>query len=52
VIHYTSLPVTDLVGSINGLLTGVFCYAGVQLFVEFLAEMRRPMDFLKASVNP
>lgn len=48
VIHYNGLPPNRLVGSINGLLSGVLAYAGAQLFVEFLAEMRRPRDFLKA----
>ncbi|GAM86916.1 hypothetical protein ANO11243_049370 [Dothideomycetidae sp. 11243] len=45
--HSSGLPTNNLVGSINGLLSGVLAYAGVQLFVEFLAEMRRPRDFLK-----
>jgi amino acid transporter len=48
VIHYSALPPNSLVGSINGLLSGVLAYAGAQLFVEFLAEMRRPRDFIKA----
>ena len=48
VMHYNSLPPGGLIGSINGLLSGVLAYAGAQLFVEFLAEMRRPRDFLKA----
>jgi hypothetical protein len=48
VIHYGGLPTKALVGSINGLLSGVLAYAGAQLFVEFMAEMRRPRDFLKA----
>lgn len=48
IIHYNGLPPNSLVGSINGLLSGVLAYAGVQLFVEFLAEMKRPRDFIKA----
>lgn len=48
VIHYNGLPPNSLIGSINGLLSGVLAYSGAQLFVEFLAEMRRPRDFLKA----
>ncbi|TAQ85399.1 hypothetical protein B7494_g6290 [Chlorociboria aeruginascens] len=48
VMHYSNLPPNGLVGSINGLLQGVLAYAGAQLFVEFLAEMRRPYDFIKA----
>jgi hypothetical protein len=27
---------------------GVYAYAGAQLFIEFMAELRRPRDFLKA----
>ncbi|KAL9086648.1 MAG: hypothetical protein Q9159_004057 [Coniocarpon cinnabarinum] len=48
IVHYGGLPANNLVGSINGLLSGVLAYAGAQLFVEFMAEMRRPRDFLKA----
>ncbi|KAJ9224430.1 hypothetical protein DTO027B5_5915 [Paecilomyces variotii] len=47
--HYGGLPDSkSLVGSLNGLLQGVFAYGGAQLFVEFMAEMRRPFDFFKA----
>ena len=48
IVHYGGLPAANLVGSINGLLSGVLAYAGAQLFVEFMAEMKRPRDFLKA----
>ncbi|OKL58244.1 hypothetical protein UA08_06772 [Talaromyces atroroseus] len=48
IIHYNGLPPNSLVGSINGLLSAVLAYAGVQLFVEFMAEMKRPRDFIKA----
>lgn len=48
IIHYNGLPPNGLVGSINGLLSAVLAYAGIQLFVEFMAEMRRPRDFIKA----
>lgn len=48
IMHYTFLPTNGLVGSINGLLSGVLAYAGDQLFVEFLAEMKRPWDFIKS----
>jgi hypothetical protein len=48
IMHYSALPKNGLVGSINGLLSGVLAYAGAQLFVEFLAEMKRPRDFIKA----
>ncbi|EHK20735.1 uncharacterized protein TRIVIDRAFT_69432 [Trichoderma virens Gv29-8] len=36
------------IGSINGLMNGVYAYGGAQLFVEFMAELQRPRDFLKA----
>jgi Amino acid permease len=49
IIHYTGNPnPNSLIGSINGLLQGVFAYGGAQLFVEFMAKMRRPHDFIKA----
>ncbi|GIJ85581.1 hypothetical protein Asppvi_004440 [Aspergillus pseudoviridinutans] len=48
IIHYSNIPPDGLIGSVNGMLSGVLAYAGVQLFVEFLAEMRRPRDFIKA----
>ncbi|KAI2790114.1 hypothetical protein POX_d05619 [Penicillium oxalicum] len=48
IIHYNSIPTGRLVGAINGMLSGVTAYAGAQLFVEFLAEMKRPRDFIKA----
>lgn len=48
IVRYYGLPPQALVGNINGLLSGVLAYAGAQLFVEFLAEMKRPRDFLKA----
>lgn len=52
IIHYAGLPDSkSLVGAINGLLSGVLAYSGAQLFVEFMAEMRRPRDFLKAMVS-
>ncbi|RYC55632.1 hypothetical protein CHU98_g10573 [Xylaria longipes] len=46
-ITHAGLPTTNLIGSINGLLSGVLAFAGLQLFIEFMAEMRRPHDFLK-----
>lgn len=47
--HYNGLPdPNSLIGSLNGLLQGVFAYGGAQLFIEFMAEMRRPYDFIKA----
>lgn len=47
--HYGGLPnPSSLLGSINGLMQGVYAYGGAQLFIEFMAEMRRPRDFIKA----
>ncbi|KAJ5116599.1 Amino acid transporter transmembrane [Penicillium angulare] len=49
IIHYANIPPGNgLIGSVNGMLSGVLAYAGAQLFVEFMAEMRRPQDFIKA----
>ena len=47
--HFGGLPdPSSLLGSINGLMQGVFAYGGAQLFIEFMAEMKRPRDFIKA----
>jgi len=50
VIHYAGLPssTAGFVGALNGLMQGVYAYGGAQLFIEFMAEMRRPRDFIKA----
>ncbi|KAK3071647.1 hypothetical protein LTR53_008247 [Teratosphaeriaceae sp. CCFEE 6253] len=49
IIHYAGMPPSgSFVAALNGLLSGVFAYGGAQLFVEFMAEMKRPHDFLKA----
>ncbi|KAJ5930837.1 hypothetical protein N7466_006330 [Penicillium verhagenii] len=49
IIHYSNIPMGNgLLGAVNGMLSGVLAYAGAQLFVEFMAEMRRPQDFIKA----
>ncbi|KAI3317795.1 transmembrane amino acid transporter protein-domain-containing protein [Xylariaceae sp. AK1471] len=47
IVTHAGLPTTNLIGAVNGLLSGVLAFAGLQLFVEFMAEMRRPHDFLK-----
>ncbi|RWA06914.1 hypothetical protein EKO27_g8179 [Xylaria grammica] len=47
IVTYAGLPTTNLIGALNGLLSGVLAFAGLQLFIEFMAEMRRPHDFLK-----
>lgn len=49
IIHYGGLPdPNSLIGSINGLMSGVFAYGGAQIFPEIMAEMRRPWDFIKS----
>ncbi|KAH8159514.1 hypothetical protein CIB48_g8725 [Xylaria polymorpha] len=47
IVTFAGLPTMNLIGAINGLLSGVLAFAGLQLFIEFMAEMRRPRDFLK-----
>lgn len=42
---FVSLPLFD---KINGIMQMVFAYGGAMIFPEFMAEMRRPMDFWKA----
>ena len=37
----------DFVAAINGLMQAVYAYSGAMLFPEFMAEMKRPADFLK-----
>jgi hypothetical protein len=46
--HYNGMPPSAIVGAVNGLMAAVFAYGGAQLFVEIMAEMRRPWDFIKA----
>lgn len=42
---FVSLP---LFAKVNGIMQMVFAYGGAMIFPEFMAEMRRPMDFWKA----
>lgn len=43
------LPDTgNFVGSVTGLMQAVYAYGGAMLFPEFMSEMKRPMDFIKA----
>ena len=47
--HYGGLPdSSSLIGSINGLMQGVFAYGGATIFVEIMTEMRQPWDFIKS----
>lgn len=45
---FTHLP---LYSKVNGIMQMVFAYGGAMIFPEFMAEMRRPMDFWKAMVS-
>ena len=41
------IPGLDFTVSVNGLMQAVYSYGGAMLFIEFMAEMRRPFDFWK-----
>ena len=46
------LPHSDsFAGSVSGVMQAVFAYGGCMLFPEFMAEMKRPKDFLSAMVS-
>jgi hypothetical protein len=40
--------VGGFVGSVNGAMQAIFAYGGSMIFPEFMAEMKRPKDFLTA----
>ena len=43
IFHYASLPPgLPLTANVNGLMLAVFSFGGATLFVELIAEMRRP----------
>ncbi|KAL0563041.1 hypothetical protein V5O48_019037 [Marasmius crinis-equi] len=44
---FVSLP---LFSKVNGIMNMVFAYGGAMIFPEFMAEMRRPMDFWKGMI--
>ena len=47
--HYTNIPNTgSFVAALNGIMNTVFAYGGANIFTNFMAEMKRPRDFLKA----
>jgi amino acid transporter len=47
--HYTNIPPTgSFIAALNGIMNTVFAYGGANVFTNFMAEMRRPADFLKA----
>lgn len=41
-------PSPEFYGSVSGAMQAIFAYGGSMIFPEFMAEMRRPRDFLKA----
>ena len=45
---FVNLP---LYSKVNGIMNMVFAYGGAMIFPEFMAEMRRPMDFWKGMVS-
>ena len=47
VVTAPSPPGLGIVENVNGLMNAVFSFGGATLFVELMAEMRRPMDFWK-----
>jgi hypothetical protein len=49
---YAGLPPSEVgfTGYLVGLMQAVYAYGGAMLFIEFMAEMRRPRDFWKAMV--
>ncbi|KAF9694088.1 hypothetical protein EKO04_007726 [Ascochyta lentis] len=49
VTHSAGLPDgSNFAASINGLMNAVYAYSGTQIFIDFMAEMSRPQDFLKS----
>jgi hypothetical protein len=52
IVHFSHLPpsTTGFTGAINGLMQAVYAYGGAMLFIEFMAEMRRPRDFWKGMI--
>jgi len=41
---------TNFVDALNGLNQAIYSFGGSMIFVEFMAEMRHPMDFWKALI--
>ena len=49
VTHSGGLPDSgDFAAAVTGLMQAVYAYGGAMLFAEFMSEMKRPRDFLKA----
>jgi hypothetical protein len=49
---YAGLPPSTVgfTGYLVGLMQAVYAYGGAMLFIEFMAEMKRPRDFWKAMI--
>jgi len=52
IVHFSKLPpsTTGFTGAVNGLMQAVYAYGGAMLFIEFMAEMKRPRDFWKGMI--
>ena len=50
-VHTANFVSQPLFDKINGIMQMVFAYGGAMIFPEFMAEMRRPMDFWKGMVR-
>jgi hypothetical protein len=52
IMHSAGLPHDDrgFTGAVNGLMQAVYSYGGAMLFIEFMAEMKRPRDFWKGMI--
>lgn len=47
-VHTSVIVNQPIYSKVNGIMQMVFAYGGAMIFPEFMAEMRRPMDFWKA----
>ncbi|KAF9244496.1 hypothetical protein BU15DRAFT_85879 [Melanogaster broomeanus] len=47
-VHTLAINNQPFQPQLNGIMQIVFSYGGAMIFIEFMAEMRRPMDFWKA----
>ena len=45
--HSAGLPTKKMFSSLNGAMQAVYSFGGNMIFPEFMAEIRRPNDFLK-----
>lgn len=50
-VHTSKFVSLPLFSKVNGIMNMVFAYGGAMIFPEFMAEMKRPMDFWKAMVR-